>query len=71
MCGICGVIGIERTEQAEAITRRMMEALRHSGPDEDGHPIALSLHRYTRLYIGAFFIGRYLDRRSTDSPSLK
>src|ERR1700704_4714246 len=36
MCGICGVIGFERTNQAEAITRRMMEALRHRGPDEDG-----------------------------------
>jgi asparagine synthase (glutamine-hydrolysing) len=36
MCGICGVIGIERTEQAEAITRQMMEALWHRGPDEDG-----------------------------------
>jgi asparagine synthase (glutamine-hydrolysing) len=36
MCGICGVIGIERTDLAEAITRRMMEALWHRGPDEDG-----------------------------------
>jgi asparagine synthase (glutamine-hydrolysing) len=42
MCGICGVIGIERTEQAEAITRRMMEALRHRGPDEDGLLVAPS-----------------------------
>jgi asparagine synthase (glutamine-hydrolysing) len=36
MCGICGVIGIERSELGEAITRRMMEALWHRGPDEDG-----------------------------------
>jgi asparagine synthase (glutamine-hydrolysing) len=36
MCGICGVIGIERSELAEAITRRMTEALRHRGPDDDG-----------------------------------
>ena len=36
MCGICGVIGIERSEIGEAITRRMMEALWHRGPDEDG-----------------------------------
>src|ERR1700737_2952639 len=43
MCGICGVIGIERTEQAEAITRRMMEALRHRGPDEDGLLVAPSV----------------------------
>src|SRR5580692_9613467 len=42
MCGICGVIGIERTEQAEAITRRMMQALRHRGPDEDGLLVAPS-----------------------------
>src|SRR5713226_676671 len=43
MCGICGVIGIARTEQAEAVTRRMMEALRHRGPDEDGLLVAPSV----------------------------
>jgi len=43
MCGICGVIGFERTNQAEAITRRMMEALRHRGPDEDGLLVAPSV----------------------------
>ena len=42
MCGICGVIGIERTEQSEAITRRMMEAIRHRGPDDDGLFVAPS-----------------------------
>jgi len=42
MCGICGVIGIERTDQAEAITCRMMQALRHRGPDEDGLLLAPS-----------------------------
>src|SRR5215472_16399349 len=36
MCGICGAIGIERSELAEEITRRMMGALLHRGPDEDG-----------------------------------
>jgi asparagine synthase (glutamine-hydrolysing) len=36
MCGICGVIGIERPEPAEEITRRMMGAMWHRGPDEDG-----------------------------------
>jgi asparagine synthase (glutamine-hydrolysing) len=36
MCGICGVIGIQRSELAEEITRRMMGALSHRGPDEDG-----------------------------------
>jgi asparagine synthase (glutamine-hydrolysing) len=43
MCGICGVIGIERTEQAESIARRMMEALWHRGPDEDGLLVAPSV----------------------------
>src|SRR5579863_922125 len=36
MCGICGVIGIQRSELGEEITRRMMGALEHRGPDEDG-----------------------------------
>src|SRR5712671_5409680 len=39
MCGICGVIGIEQQE-GEAITRRMMQALWHRGPDEDGLLVA-------------------------------
>jgi len=43
MCGICGVIGMESTEQAEAIARRMTEALRHRGPDEDGLLVAPSV----------------------------
>ncbi len=42
MCGICGIIGIERSELGEAITRRMMEALWHRGPDEDGLLVAPS-----------------------------
>jgi asparagine synthase (glutamine-hydrolysing) len=42
MCGICGVIGMERTELAESATRRMMEALRHRGPDEEGLLVAPS-----------------------------
>jgi len=42
MCGICGVIGIQRSELAEDITRRMMGALTHRGPDEDGLLIAPS-----------------------------
>src|SRR5580704_8909118 len=42
MCGICGVIGIEQSELGEAITRRMMEALWHRGPDEDGLLVAPS-----------------------------
>ncbi len=43
MCGICGVIGIERSEAGEAIARRMMEALWHRGPDEDGLLVAPSV----------------------------
>src|SRR6202049_3147471 len=42
MCGICGVIGIKHTEQAEAVTRRMMEAIPHRGPYEDGLRVAPS-----------------------------
>jgi asparagine synthase (glutamine-hydrolysing) len=42
MCGICGVIGIQRSELAEEITRRMMGALEHRGPDEDGVLVAPS-----------------------------
>ena len=43
MCGNCGVIGIERNEEAEAITHRMMEAIRHRGPDDDGLLVAPSV----------------------------
>ena len=42
MCGICGVIGIQRSELAEEITRRMMGALSHRGPDEEGILVAPS-----------------------------
>ena len=42
MCGICGVIGFQRSELAEDITRRMMGALWHRGPDEDGILVAPS-----------------------------
>lgn len=36
MCGICGVIGVERSDEAESIVRRMMAALSHRGPDDEG-----------------------------------
>jgi asparagine synthase (glutamine-hydrolysing) len=36
MCGICGVIGIASKETGEAIVRRMMSAMVHRGPDEEG-----------------------------------
>ena len=43
MCGICGVIGIPRPESAEEITRRMMAALVHRGPDDEGFLAAPSV----------------------------
>src|SRR5271154_4141452 len=42
MCGICGAIGIEESEVGEAVTRRMMQAIQHRGPDEDGILVAPS-----------------------------
>ncbi len=36
MCGICGVIGIESDDAGEIIVRRMMAAMVHRGPDEEG-----------------------------------
>src|ERR1700684_2112751 len=42
MCGICGVAGIQRPELSEEITRRMMGAQTHRGPDEDGILVAPS-----------------------------
>ena len=36
MCGICGAIGIEPKETGEAAVRRMMAAMLHRGPDEEG-----------------------------------
>lgn len=40
MCGICGVIGIESKDRSEAIVRRMMAAIVHRGPDEEGSLLA-------------------------------
>jgi len=49
MCGICGVVGIESPETSEPIVRRMMAAMRHRGPDEEGlliaPPVALGMRR--------------------------
>ena len=36
MCGICGVVGIESREASEPVVRRMMAAMVHRGPDEEG-----------------------------------
>jgi asparagine synthase (glutamine-hydrolysing) len=40
MCGICGVLGVERGDEAEAIVRRMMAAMHQRGPDDEGVLIA-------------------------------
>jgi asparagine synthase (glutamine-hydrolysing) len=36
MCGICGLIGNPSKEASETIVRRMMAAIVHRGPDEEG-----------------------------------
>jgi asparagine synthase (glutamine-hydrolysing) len=49
MCGICGVIGIQSNGESEAVVRRMMAAMLHRGPDEDGillsPPVAAGMRR--------------------------
>jgi asparagine synthase (glutamine-hydrolysing) len=49
MCGICGVVGIEQRETGEAVVRRMMAAMLHRGPDEEGilfaSPVAVGMRR--------------------------
>ncbi len=36
MCGICGVVGTERKDEAASAVRRMLAAIYHRGPDEEG-----------------------------------
>jgi len=49
MCGICGVIGIESREASEPVVRRMMAAMAHRGPDDEGvlaaPPVAVGMRR--------------------------
>jgi|HubBroStandDraft_6_1064221.scaffolds.fasta_scaffold00286_22 asparagine synthase (glutamine-hydrolysing) len=49
MCGICGTIGFSSKETGEAVTRRMLAAIVHRGPDEEGilvaAPIAVGARR--------------------------
>jgi asparagine synthase (glutamine-hydrolysing) len=40
VCGICGIIGEDPKETAEATLRRMMNAIVHRGPDEQGLLVA-------------------------------
>jgi asparagine synthase (glutamine-hydrolysing) len=48
MCGICGIIGNESSPASEAIVRRMMAAIVHRGPDEEGILIASPVVAGTR-----------------------
>ena len=49
MCGICGVVGIDSREASEPVVRRMMAAMLHRGPDEEGilfaPPVAAGMRR--------------------------
>ncbi len=36
MCGICGVVGMGSQDSAEAVVHRMLSAMEHRGPDEEG-----------------------------------
>lgn len=40
MCGICGAIGFDSKETGEAVVRRMLAAIVHRGPDEEGILVA-------------------------------
>jgi asparagine synthase (glutamine-hydrolysing) len=40
MCGICGAIGFDSKETGEVVVRRMLAAIVHRGPDEEGILIA-------------------------------
>ncbi len=40
MCGICGAIGLDPQRDSEAIVRRMLAAIVHRGPDEEGILVA-------------------------------
>jgi len=49
MCGICGTIGFSSKETGEAVARRMLAAMVHRGPDDEGilvaAPIAVGARR--------------------------
>jgi len=40
MCGICGIIGFSSRETGEAVVRRMLAAIVHRGPDDEGVVVA-------------------------------
>jgi asparagine synthase (glutamine-hydrolysing) len=49
MCGICGTIGFNSRETGDAIVRRMLAAIVHRGPDDEGvlvaPPVAIGARR--------------------------
>ena len=49
MCGICGTIGFNSRETGDAIVRRMLAAIVHRGPDDEGiliaPPVAMGARR--------------------------
>ena len=49
MCGICGTIGFDSRETSDATVRRMLAAIVHRGPDEEGvliaPPVAIGARR--------------------------
>ena len=51
MCGICGAIGFSSREEGEAAVRRMLAAIVHRGPDEEGFlnatPVVLGSGAFT------------------------
>src|SRR5580700_1986873 len=40
VCGICGAIGLDSKVNSEAVVRRMLSAIVHRGPDEEGILVA-------------------------------
>ena len=48
MCGICGAAGIESREEGALVLARMLPAIMHRGPDEEGTLVAPGLVAGTR-----------------------
>src|SRR5580700_7441521 len=48
MCGICGAIGFDSKEAGEIVVRRMLAAIVHRGPDEEGILVTPSVVAGTR-----------------------
>ena len=55
MCGICGAIGFDSKETGEVLVRRMLAAIVHRGPDEEGilvaPPVAVGSRRLSIVDI--------------------